>query len=98
MSNDHPKCSSCKHFKSEIDDWDNPAKFGCCHLVAESWEMSQWDHETGQNSLKPFFAGHLASVSDGSAYSASLNVHANFYCAMHSEMMPSLNPYSEYTE
>lgn len=91
----HPKCKTCNHFDPEIQDWDNPLNFGFCRAIAESWEMSDWDFETSENKFKQKFKDHLASVSDGSSYSASLNVHPNFYCPMHSELMPNLIPYRE---
>ena len=94
---DHPKCKSCKHFASHLDDWDNPLSLHLCDMVAEAWEMSQWNADKAKNELKPKFNGHLASVSDGSSYRASLNVHADFYCAMHSQLMPDLIPYREIT-
>ena len=91
----HPKCATCKHFNPKNSDWDNPLNFGICECVAESWQMSQWNDDCSENELRPIFKDHLASVSDGSAYSARLNVHPDFYCAMHSEAAPYLTPYSE---
>lgn len=92
----HPKCKDCKHFGDVANDWDNPLTLGSCGMVAESWEMSDWDATYKENSIKNFFLGHLASVSDGSAYRAGLNVSPDFYCAMHSDILPDLNPYSRY--
>lgn len=94
---DHPKCKTCSHFSEERSGWDNPESFGTCKMIAESWNMNIWDHDTGENVPKLEARGHLASVSDGSSYAASLNPHPDFYCAMHSEIAPGLTPYSEFT-
>ena len=90
---DHPKCLTCKHYGFVADDWDNPLEMHTCNMVAESFVMAQWNRETAENELQPHYKGHLASVCDASAYSAELNVHQDFYCAMHSDLMPDLNPH-----
>ncbi len=95
---DHPRCKTCKNFDAEKgNDWDNPQGFGLCKMIAENWEMNRWDDDTSENVPKPEAKGHLASVSDGSAYRASLNPHPDFYCAMHSDVAPDLTPYSDFT-
>lgn len=91
----HPKCKECRHFNPDMDDWDNPLGLGTCKMMAEKWEMSDWD-DNRNNSIKPFFAGHMAAVGDGSEYKAKFYVSPEFYCAMHSAVAPDLRPYSDY--
>lgn len=89
---EHPKCETCSHFKSSPDDWDSPHGFGECTLVEMTCEMAKWDENYEKLSLKPEFEEHLAGVMDGSSYKATLYPHPQFYCPMHSDLMPQLLP------
>ncbi len=98
---EHPKCSTCAHFKPRDQDeetrnipWSIPPKFGLCKLIPMADNMTDWKGE-GEDfmpkySLKPEYEQYLAGVQDGSSYSADLFPHPDFYCPMHSELMPHL--------
>ena len=92
----HPTCKTCKHFNPEPPEWDVPKHFGTCLMMPHSWEMMGWNADYSSHDMRPFFLGHLASVCDASAYKARLHCAPDFYCAMHSDMKPDLNPFSEY--
>lgn len=92
----HPTCKTCKHFKPNADEWSVPKRFGFCDMIAHCWEMEGFNPRTSDVEPKPFFVGHLAAVGDGSSYRATLYCDPDFYCAMHSDMKPDLNPFSEY--
>lgn len=87
---DHPKCATCKHFAPETDEWDTPEGFGKCLLVEMTCEISEWDAGYENQTLKLGFKEHLAGVMDGSSYAAYLYPHLDFYCPMHSDLMPQL--------
>ncbi|QDP54182.1 MAG: hypothetical protein GOVbin4685_42 [Prokaryotic dsDNA virus sp.] len=87
---DHPKCKACAHFSASSDEWDRPHGFGVCNLVEMTYEMTAWDEDYENLTLKPEYKEHLAGVMDGSSYSATLHPHPDFYCPMHSDLMPEL--------
>lgn len=83
---EHPKCSTCKHFKSEADDWDAPPGFGQCSLALMSCWITKWNKSTREVEVKEEYKEHLMSVMDGSSYRALLHTHPDFYCPMHSDL------------
>lgn len=87
---DHPKCATCKHFSATCDECDNPSGFGVCNLVEMTCEMTDWGDDMESLKLKPEYEGHLAGVMDGSSYPTELHPHPDFYCPMHSDLMPQL--------
>jgi hypothetical protein len=86
----HPKCATCAHFHEKGDAWDAPEFFGYCGLVQMTSKMSQWSGDRKQLELKPEFSEHLAGTMDGSSYRADFYPHPDFYCPMHSDLMPQL--------
>jgi hypothetical protein len=86
----HPKCKTCAHFIKEPEDWDAPDDFGKCGLIAMTCDMTRWDAAAERRALTPEYSGHLAGVLDWSSYRAELYPDPDFYCAMHSDLMPKL--------
>ena len=87
---EHPKCKTCSHFSAKSGSWDTPETFGLCRLIEMTCEMTEWDENCVNLTMKPEFEGHLAGVMDGSSYSAALYPDPEFYCPMHSDLMPQL--------
>lgn len=99
---EHPKCATCAHYKAREQDeetreipWSTPPKFGKCKLIPMADDMTDWKGYQGDGdvqlyALKAEYAQYLAGVQDGSSYSADLFPHPDFYCPMHSELMPHL--------
>lgn len=89
---DHPKCATCKSFitPKNTDNWDN-AGFGYCDLIEMTCEMTSWDNDLRITELKPKYKDHMAGVMDGSSYRAALYPSEEFYCPMHSDLMPALH-------
>jgi hypothetical protein len=87
---DHPKCKTCLHFIVNLDAWDLPPNFGACGLVEMACNMTDYDFVAEKNTAKPEYKDHLAAVMDGSSYRAELYASPEFYCAMHSDLMPHL--------
>ena len=87
---DHPRCKTCAHFEPDSAEWDTPITFGDCELLEMTSKMTKWDDDFKKQTLKPEFKEHLAGVMDGSSYHAALHPSPEFYCAMHSELMPHL--------
>lgn len=88
---DHPKCKTCKKFSPNVDEWDAPPGFGMCGLIEMSCYMTEWDETYDNVKILPEYKDHLASVMDGSSYKANLHVHPDYYCPMHSDLMPELS-------
>jgi hypothetical protein len=99
---EHPRCATCRHYTTHTDTigWDIPPNFGTCKLIKMSDGMTEWDGESYRKDedgddvavrrLRPEYAQHLAGVMDGSSYRAELQPAPEFYCPMHSDLMPQL--------
>jgi hypothetical protein len=92
----HPRCRTCVHFALAEDEWDvEGIGFGKCKLIPMTDQMSEWTTTEGPEAytklvLTAEHVEHLAGVMDGSSYRAELNPHPDFYCPMHSDLMPQL--------
>lgn len=96
----HPTCATCSHYvpRAQVNDWDIPRTFGKCALVEMTCNMTVLvtdPNDTDDNGhvwldLKPEYSEHLAGVMDGSSYRAELFPAPEYYCPMHSALMPQL--------
>ena len=87
---DHPKCATCKHFSDA--GFAFPNGFGVCNLMAETWDMTEYKKVDGWTTrvLKPEFSDHLAGLEDGGTPTTDFYPSPDFYCPMHSDLMPQL--------
>lgn len=98
---EHPRCATCGHYTKHTETMgrDIPLNFGTCKLIKMSDTMTEWYGEsyrdengddTPDRHLKLEYAQHLAGVMDGEGYRAELQPAPDFYCPMHSDLMPQL--------
>lgn len=90
---EHPKCRTCKYFRpkdksNKYYSWEIPPDFGTCGkvIMSDIMTMPVKTDKGIKHVIRPEYKTHLASVMDGSSYHAQLDVHPDFYCAMHSEL------------